>query len=368
MEIQVVAFTEGGWSLAHSVFDAWEGDTIIYRDKQKDGNLALWVEKGFRKKTAIIFIGAMGIAVRSIAPFLENKLADSPVVVLDEFGCHVIPILSGHVGGANQLARRIASICGGEPVITTATDLNGCFAVDVFAVKNKLNILKKDGIAKVSGKILSGKRASIYIEGYSHKDGWIIDADGERQRLPEELVWLELEDGLHKQKRLCLPEELELQQLPEGLCCDIVVSEQEKYLQKALLPLQPKVYALGIGCKKRKLYKEIIKRIEELNIKLKEVCYISSIDIKLNEIGIVELSNRNRIEYLTFSAETLKKVEGEFVKSEFVEKQVGVDNVCERAALAAAGEGGELVMRKQAANGITLALAKRKWRVKFDEA
>lgn len=346
MEIQVVAFTERGWELAHSIFDFWLEERIQYRNSKIDVELRSWVKTGFLEKRAIVFVGAMGIAVRSIAPFLENKLVDSPVVVVDELGDHVIPVLSGHVGGANELACRIAQKCDGEAVITTATDLNGVFSVDVFAAKNQLNIMRKDGIADVSGKILKGEKASIFIEGYKYGDGWIWDSEGCKQQLPKELKWMELAD------------------LSD---CDIVVGENEKNLQKAVLPLKPKLYTLGIGCKKGKLYEDIIKVIEINKIKLKEISYISSIDIKLNEKGIVDLASRNRIEYLTFSAETLRKVRGDFVKSEFVQKQVGVDNVCERAAIAAAGEGAELVMRKRAMNGVTLAVAKRRWRVRFDE-
>lgn len=344
MEIQVVAFTERGWELAHFVFDAWEKYVISYREKPGGDSLKAWVQEGFVQKRAIVFVGAMGIAVRSIAPFVEDKLLDSPVVVMDEQGRYVIPVLSGHVGGANELARQIADRCDAEPVITTATDLNGLFAVDVFAEKNKLSILRREGIAYVSGKLLRGQRASIFIEGYEYSDGWLWNDQGQKQQLPSELEWVDV--------RTCAE-------------CDIVVSEKEKFLEKAVLPLKPKLYVLGIGCRKGKLYEDIMNEVEDLEIKLKEVSNISSIDIKLNECGIVELARRNRIEYLTFSAEILEKVEGDFVKSEFVRKQVGVDNVCERAALAAAGAGAELVMRKHAANGITLALAKRKWSVRF---
>lgn len=349
MEIQVAYFTEKGKHMGEYVFGKWKPEQVTFRDKCNEVDLKEWARLGFERRRAIVFIGATGIAVRSIAPFVENKLFDSPVLVIDELGTYVIPLLSGHVGGANELAKRIANVCGAQPVITTATDLNHKFAVDMFAKKNKLCILKKDGIAKVSAKILRGEKVSIYIEGY--------EALGERHlrhqisgtvvKLPEELVWFNYDKA------------------PKA---EVVVSTDLKLLDKAVMPLYPRQFVLGIGCKKGKLYTDIIKQITESNINMDQIACIASIDRKADEQGIIELANRNCLEYLTFSAEELQKVEGEFHTSEFVKAQVGVDNVCERAALLAAGAGAELYLHKCVGNGITLALAKRRWEVKFDEA
>ena len=85
---------------------------------------------------AIIFVGATGIAVRSIAPYVKDKFYDPAVLVIDELGRYVIPLLSGHVGGANELAQYIGGALFATPIITTATDINGAFAVDVFAKKH----------------------------------------------------------------------------------------------------------------------------------------------------------------------------------------------------------------------------------------
>lgn len=95
--------------------------------------------------------------MRAIASSVNNKLKDSPVIVIDELGKFVIPILSGHMGGANELAVLLAELMNATPVITTATDINNKFAVDVFAKKCRLAIVNKDGIAKVSSKVLAGK-------------------------------------------------------------------------------------------------------------------------------------------------------------------------------------------------------------------
>ena len=106
--------------------------------------LGEWTKQRMMEGNAILFIGACGIAVRAIAPHLSDKLHDVPVLVMDETGQYVIPILAGHVGGANELARYLAAVMEAEAVITTATDLHEKFAVDLFAKKNHLQILNKD--------------------------------------------------------------------------------------------------------------------------------------------------------------------------------------------------------------------------------
>ena len=120
------------------------------------GSVSDWAGERMRRRRAMLFIGACGIAVRSIAPHLKDKLSDSPVLVMDELGKYVIPVLSGHIGGANRLALLLAERMGAEPIITTATDLNGSFAVDLFARENGLRIMERRKIAEVSSKVLSG--------------------------------------------------------------------------------------------------------------------------------------------------------------------------------------------------------------------
>lgn len=335
MRIEAAAFTEQGRMLAMKIFDSWQPEEIRYRETVCP--LQEWARRCFSEKSALVFIGACGIAVRTIAPFVKDKLYDSPVIVVDEAGQFVIPILSGHVGGANELAVRIAKKCGAIPVITTATDVRGVFAIDVFAQKNQLTILNKDGIAKVSSKLLRGETATISIQPNRHVIGWT-----------EEL------------QRVAYPPEEET---------DIVISSDKKILEKGILCLRPRPYVLGIGCKKGKSEAEIDAWIREvISVPICDIAYLASIDQKREEPGLIAWATRNDIPFLTFSKEELLKLPGAYSSSEFVEQQVGVDNVCERAAMAAAGEGAELLITKQAGNGITTALAQREWRIIFDEA
>ena len=121
-----------------------------------------WTGEQFRTRDVLIFIGAVQIAVRLIASFIGSKTTDPAVLVLDEKGQYCIPILSGHIGGANEMAERIAEMAGALPVITTATDIRGKWAIDVFARKNHLYIEDMQKAKQISAKILEGKHIPKY--------------------------------------------------------------------------------------------------------------------------------------------------------------------------------------------------------------
>lgn len=341
MNIAIISFTKRGRELSFSLREALkEKGTVTLAPKQK--KVSEWAGRQFEAGNAMIFIGACGIAVRAIAPHVKDKLYDSPVLVIDEYGQYVIPILSGHVGGANELSRFLAKQIGASAVITTATDLNGKFAVDVFAKKNGLAILDKAGIVKVSAKVLNGERVTVSVEGY---DKTSVMEDLEKE----------------------LPKDMELVSYPPEGEADIVISTDREVFSHAVLPLKPKEYVLGIGCKKGKSTEEIEvfigEILEKMGITEKEIAGLFSIDKKKEEEGILRWAAKKKIPYQTFSAEELARIPGVFEGSEFVKEQVGIDNVCERAALAGCKAGGCLVLKKQIKNGITLAAAKRKWSI-----
>ena len=145
MIINTLFFTNKGKELADRLACSLDAHDVrlVPRGSDREGIC----RKAFREGEALVFIGAAGIAVRMIAPFVKDKLTDPPVIVIDEFGENVIPVLSGHIGGANGLALEIAASIGARPVITTATDLNDAFSVDLFAKENGLKIANRDGIA-----------------------------------------------------------------------------------------------------------------------------------------------------------------------------------------------------------------------------
>lgn len=311
------------------------GDTIVVQE-----SVSAWAGEQMAAHHALVFIGACGIAVRAIAPWITDKLHDSPVLVMDEQGQYVIPLLSGHVGGANELAVRLAGELGAIPVITTATDLHDSFAVDLFAKRNALRICNRKGIAKVSAKVLAGEEITMSVQA-GH---------------------LAADEGIPSGIRLCA--------YPPTEKVDVLIADSiEEIFRKeaAELLLQPKKYILGVGCKKGtdsvKLEAFLRKILEEQGFAIEQIVALASIDVKKEEACLLEFSEKYRIPFLTYPAQELQAVPGTFHGSEFVKAQVGVDNVCERAAMKAAGADGRICRAKQAQDGITVAIAEKAWKV-----
>jgi cobalt-precorrin 5A hydrolase len=319
----LIAFTAQGMTVAERLCPALNG--VLRERSNTEQTLFSWTEENFVKREALIFVGAVGIAVRAIAPYLKNKADDPAVVCVDEMGRWVIPILSGHLGGANELARRIAEITGGEAVITTATDLNGAFAVDLWAKAQKLLVLQPERIRRVSSRILCGECISVVCP-------WTI-----KGRPPERI------------SQLRNPEKTG----------DVLVSWRRT--ETEALQLVPRVLSLGVGCRRGtdcETLKTVFARFcEERGILPQAVEQAASIDVKQDEAGLIRFCTEMGWLLQVYSAAELQNVKGAFSGSAFVESAVGVDNVCERAAVLASG--GELTERKYATDGVTFALAER---------
>lgn len=384
MKLAIISFTENGIKLSQTVAKRLSGRKVMLYTKcsrytaedlkvqRVKESLQVWTAQRMAEGDALLFIGACGIAVRAIAPNLTDKLHDVPVIVMDEEGQYVIPILSGHVGGANELARELAGLMDACPVITTATDVQKKFAVDLFAKRNHLEIMNKDGIAKVSAKALVGEQLTIAvraknIECYHPKFCEVCEEDfteAENQLLREA--------SMHKQDQEVCGVESPLRLVPyvKNQQIDIVVSETPDN-KNALIWLRPKRYVVGMGCRKNKDTEELLafyqETLEQAMVEPGEVYALASIDKKKDEPGLLAISERMRIPFFTYTAEELNRVGACVHSSEFVKAQVGVDNVCERAALAGCGANGTLIYEKQAFDGMTIAIAERNWSVILDE-
>lgn len=352
MKLSIISFTENAILLSEKIAKLMGGaECVLYtkcgmysQERQRvrfvTQSIGEWAKEQFEEANVLLFIGACGIAVRAIAPYIMDKLYDSPVLVMDENGHYVIPLLSGHVGGANELAVSIAERIGAEPVITTATDLNNKFAIDLFAKKNGLIIVNKEGIVKVSSKVLAGKSIAMSVE-----------------------------EG-HLEKNVKLPKRIELVEYPPLQKVDVVITSEDREFETAIL-LRPKEYVIGVGCRKGKeagkIEDFIISHLQNVGISPVQLFGMASIDVKKDEPGLLTWSHKERIPFITYTAEELMCVEGDFHKSEFVREKVGVDNVCERAALKMCEPEGKLIYEKHTEKGMTIAIAKRDWRVSFDE-
>lgn len=299
--------------------------------------LSAWIGTRWGKED-FVFIGAIGIAVRMIAPWVKDKYSDSAVLVMDEKAEYCIPILSGHVGGGVSLAHLIAECMGAEPVITTATDVQKKFAVDVFAKKNALQITDRKIAKKISAAVLEGEQIGLYSE---------FPCEG---TVPEEVI-------------VC-KSETELDKFEYG----IVVSSKKKKTTLNRLYLPPNLYVIGIGCRKnipfQKLENGLQSILTQLQIQWDEIFALASIDLKKEEAALKELSQVYHIPFLTYSAEELSSIETVSSSSEFVASVTGVDNVCERAAKYCCPDG-EVILNKVKLDQMTIAVVKRKIKILF---
>ena len=346
---EVEAFTKSKYTKKILDESQVEADDKAFRNvkefaKPIDYSLRDWTGRRFAQSDAIIFIGACGIAVRSIAPFVSSKKTDPAVVVIDEQGKFAISLLSGHIGGANELTEEISNLLHATPVITTATDINNKFAVDVFAKTNGCYISDMTMAKEISAALVNGNSV-----GFASDFPWV----GE---IPKELQLLDEED--------------ETKEKPEmGI---YVTNSYLKHPFVHTLYLVPKIITLGVGCKKdtpaETVEKVVRKACDELLIPSVSMELVTSIDLKKEEQGILEYCKERNLPFETYSAEQLKEVEGSFAESKFVEETTGVDNVCERSAILGSSKHGEksnLILRKYAEDGVTAALARRKWSVQF---
>jgi cobalt-precorrin 5A hydrolase len=346
MKISVISFTKNGQKLNEMICQEFNSRGMMALgytyQKYVSGTglrgfsvLKELMEQLFYESDGIIFIGACGIAVRAIAPFIKSKAEDPAVVVAGEDAKYVISLLSGHIGGANELSRQTAAIIGAEPVITTATDINNSFAVDNWAVKNNLIIKNHTMIKEISGAVLNQEKVGFYSD-------YPIEGN--------------------------IPPELEAESKADIGICVFKDASQSPFTRT--LNLIPRNLVLGIGCRKDTEAEIISSAVRDLcnNHKLEEsrIFRICSIDIKKEEKGILFLSRLLKAEYMTFLADELKKVSGEFHSSEFVEKTVGVDNVCERSASLGSNHGKQLIP-KTVYSGVTLAVYEKEFKVSFSE-
>lgn len=336
MEIGIISFTQAGKNMAGQICSALskKGHVCSAAAWQKGDSLSQWTAACWKEKKALIFVGAAGIAVRSVAPYLKDKFTDPAVLAADEKGQFVIPLVSGHAGGANELALTLAEAIGAVPVITTATDVNHLFAVDVFAREKGLYLSDRRLAKEVSAGLLSGE-----------KIGWRSD-------------WgdFPVPEGFEKVPAEALKEPGK-NSLPERLKVWVTVSSKEP---GNCLKLIPKAVVVGIGCRKgtdgQMLSRAVEQMLDQHSISRHAVAGVATIDIKKEEPAIAELVKARDWKLFSYTAQELAQADGEFSESEFVKKTVGVGNVCERAVVCS---GAKLLAEKTVFAGITVALGVR---------
>lgn len=317
-DIRLIAFTEKGYALAERLARDLNGSAVRCGAGHP---LASWTGDAFASADGLIFIGAVGIAVRAIAPHVKSKTTDPAVVVVDECARFAVPVLSGHLGGANDLARHIGALTGAAPVLTTSTDINGVFAVDEWARRQGCRIVNPQYIKRFSAKLLAGEQVSLHTD-------WPIAGTP-----PKGIV------------------------MAENGTFDAVLTIRDCW--ENTLCIVPPIAVVGAGCRKNTPMEAIEEAyaalLAEGAVCRQAVCKVCSIDLKRKEPGLLAFCQAQDLPFETFSARQLGAVQGAFTPSAFVQSVTGVDNVCERSAVL--GSGGALSIRKTARNGVTMAMA-----------
>lgn len=313
MKAAVAAFSEKGIETARAVARLLCADVWVPARYARPGlrviepGLNDWAGARFADCGALVFVSACGIAVRAIAPFVRSKAEDPAVVVLDEAGENVVSLLSGHLGGANELAKEIAAAVGGRAVITTATDVRRVTAVDSWAVAHDCAVENIHAVKEISSAALAGREIGVAVTEELQPAPWPVT------------LWL-----------------------------------------------RPRVLVLGVGCRRGVEFAALAEAaeefLEEAGVSPLSLAAVASIDIKKDEAAIIKLAEKYKVPFVTYSAQELNGARGRFSYSERVERETGVGCVCERAA-ALAAEGGVLMRGKTIYPGVTLALAKHRRKV-----
>lgn len=301
---------------------------VIYFDNWQEAAV-----EAFRKHRGLIFIMAAGIVVRTLAPLLQSKHCDPAVVVIDEAGKFAVSLLGGHRGGANDLARRAAELCGATPVITTATDVRGKMAVDVLGEKLGCTVYPPGRVKFFNRLLAEEEKVSLYSQ-------W---------PLPEELTrgmqvqkWDDAADWGKSPSVIVTNRELK----PEG----------ENYI--LLIPLN---LVVGVGCRRGVNYQDItgaiIEALSRYKFSVKAIKALASIDIKRNEQGLIKAAEELGVPLHFVTREEINNLDGKYAESDKVRKRIGVGGVCEPAAIQVSR--GKLVIPKQVMGQVTVAAAEQ---------
>lgn len=338
-KVHIFAFTDAGEKTAKRIQEQLGGNLLRVK------NLKEAVAPAFARGKLLVFVGAVGIAVRAIAPYIRHKTKDPAVLVADETARFIIPILSGHLGGANGMARDLAELLGATPVITTATDLNGVFAVDEFAKAKGLTIKNPEAIKSVSASLLA--KRSVGLTSDYPLAGSLPDGN---------LAWLP-------------PSALKLMgaEIPQvGIYVGLDVDYRP---YEVTLHLIPPVLALGLGARQGTdpaAFRAFIeKTLAEAGLPKEAIFRLDSLDLKAEEDAILELAAAWQVPFYTHSRADLAKVDHLFSQSDFVAAVTGLGNVCESSAFIGA-DMGEIIMEKTKGPAMTMAVARRAWQLAFD--
>lgn len=334
MKIAIVSVSDKGQKLALKLKEKLDSDSKIIRCDLFHKNVKKYLKIAFFEYDAVIAIMASGILIRTIAPYIESKVTDPAILNIDDNGKFVISTLSGHLGGANALTNKIANLINAVPVITTSTDVNRKLGIDVLSKDLYLSIDNTNEILFFNKAILEGKKIAFTLNPNKNYDY--------------------LTDYLNNNT-------LEIV-LSINYSSNVNPDEIHVNLDEHKIVLKEKKIVVGIGCRRGKEYEKIFeafeKSLNDLNIHKSRVNMLSSAEIKKDEKGILELSEKLEIPVNFVDLEKLKLFESKDIqKSEFVKSKFGIYGVCEPSALITAGFDSKLIYKKTSYDGVTVAIA-----------
>lgn len=308
--------------------DQSENQGIVFR-RLRDIVPKLWQEYN-----VLIFVMATGIVVRQIASLLQGKDQDPAVLVLDEEGKFIIPLLSGHLGGANTWAKQLANQLDAQAVITTATDVRGLVAPDEYARRYGWKVDPLRHLPTVNRLLLEQGYLKIWT-GYPLKPEEVLINDKHYQFLSDN----------EKEK------------------ANVIISPFLGLpIKDDLVYLVPPILSVGVGCRRgvsrEAVLEGIRSAVEQIGASLKAVSGIYSVDLKLDEVGLKGAAKYLGVPFQTFPAVELQAVieKEQLSRSNFVNEKIGVDGVCEAASLLGT-QRGRLILPKVKGRGVTVAIS-----------
>ena len=313
--IGLIAATAAGQRGCERLAAAWPDRTRVY-----DGPVREAVTAAFAECEQLVCFLATGAAVRLVAPLLADKASDPGVVCVDEAHRYAVALLGGHGGGANDLAAAVSDILGTAPVVTTATDAMGASGLDTLGLP-------------VEGAIAAVSRAML---------------DGEPVAMRADAVW----------PLPALPANVGEAGEAEIRVTDLVVPTGER-----TAVLRPASLVVGVGGSRGVAAEEVLglvrEALEGAGLSARSVAALATVEAKADEAGIVAAAERLNVPLLTYAAGTLAGIEVPNPSAAPL-AAVGTPSVAEAAALAAAGQGGELVVQKRKSAMATAAVARRR--------
>ncbi len=354
--VAIFALTKGGLRLALKLKAHW-ADSLLYlpgrlQDRASANPDTIYFESfraafagAFKTHPAIICIMAAGIVVRSLNGLTASKFSDPAVVVVDEKGTYAISLLSGHLGGANRLSLEVAKCLGGQAVITTATDVNGCLAIDLLAQRINALIRPTQNIKTINRCLAEGEQVNIYSP------------------------W-PLRTGLLQGLRPCtwpykgpLPNRGCSKNMFKGPAVVLAAQRPMAGVGADILFLNPRNLSLGVGCRRGVDYKQLYQGVgcvlDGFGIDTRCLSNLASVDIKREEPALKELANYLNLPFLTYSKGDIEGLDGTYIPSELVKRKIGVGGVCEPAARLAA-QTGITIVAKQIIGAVTISVAMEK--------